>query len=336
MNAVLITGAAGFIGFHVARRLLESGCYIVGLDDLNPYYDVALKQARVSEIASAPAFSFVEADIADGAALDRVFATHRFDTVIHLAAQAGVRHSLDAPFAYTQSNVTGFLTVLEACRRHGVDHLVFASSSSVYGANTQVPFSVHEAADHPVSLYAATKKANEAMAHSYSHLFRIPTTGLRFFTVYGPWGRPDMALFLFTRAILAGETIRVFNDGDVARDFTYIDDVAEGVARIAGRPAVPNPAWSGETPDPASSQAPFKLYNLGNDRPVSVMRLIELLERALGRKARCEMLPMQLGDMRRTSADMSDAQRDFGFTPSTPLEEGVGRFVHWFRGYYRV
>ncbi len=256
--------------------------------------------------------------------------------MIHLAAQAGVRHSLEAPFAYAQSNVIGFLTVLEACRRHGVDHLVFASSSSVYGANTQVPFSVHDAADHPVSLYAATKKANEAMAHSYSHLFRIPTTGLRFFTVYGPWGRPDMALFLFTRAILAGEPIRVFNDGDVVRDFTYIDDVAESVARIAARPSVPNLTWNSDAPDPATSQAPFRLYNLGNDRPVSVLRLIELLERELGRKARCEMLPMQLGDMRRTSADMSDVQRDFGLVPSTPLEEGVGRFVHWYRGYYGV
>ena len=336
MKTVLITGAAGFIGFHVARRLLQSGCRIVGLDDLNPYYDVALKQARIAEIASMPAFSFVEADIADAAVLDRSFAAHRFDTVIHLAAQAGVRYSIDAPFAYAHSNVTGFLTVLEACRRHGVDHLVFASSSSVYGANTQVPFSVHEAADHPVSLYAATKKANEAMAHSYSHLFRIPTTGLRFFTVYGPWGRPDMALFLFTRAILAGEPIRVFNDGDVARDFTYIDDVTEGIARIAARPAVSNPSWRGDAPDPASSQAPFRLYNLGNDRPISVLGLIELLERALGRKARCEMLPMQAGDMRRTSADMSDARQDFGFTPATPLEEGVDRFVHWYRGYYRV
>ena len=336
MDAVLITGAAGFIGFHVARRFLESGCRVVGFDDLNPYYDVALKRARISEIASAHGFSFLEADIADAAALDRVFAAHRFDTVIHLAAQAGVRHSLDAPFAYVHSNITGFLTVLEACRRHGVDHLVFASSSSVYGANTQVPFSVHQAADHPVSLYAATKKANEAMAHSYSHLFGIPTTGLRFFTVYGPWGRPDMALFLFTRAILAGEAIRVFNRGDVARDFTYIDDVVEGVARIAARPAVPNLSWRGDAPDPASSQAPFRLYDLGNDHPVSVLRLIELLEGALGRKARCEMLPMQPGDVRRTAADMSDVQRDFGFTPSTPLEEGVDRFVHWYRGYYRV
>ncbi len=336
MNAVLITGAAGFIGFHVARRLLESGCRVVGLDDINPYYDIALKQARISEIAAVPGFTFVEADIANAAALDQVFATYRFDTVIHLAAQAGVRHSLEAPFAYAQSNVIGFLTVLEACRRHGVDHLVFASSSSVYGANTQVPFSVHDAADHPVSLYAATKKANEAMAHSYSHLFRIPTTGLRFFTVYGPWGRPDMALFLFTRAILAGEPIRVFNDGDVVRDFTYIDDVAESVARIAARPSVPNLTWNSDAPDPATSQAPFRLYNLGNDRPVSVLRLIELLERELGRKARCEMLPMQLGDMRRTSADMSDVQRDFGLVPSTPLEEGVGRFVHWYRGYYGV
>ncbi len=336
MDAVLITGAAGFIGFHVARRLLESGCRVVGLDDLNPYYDVALKQARISEIESASGFTFVEADIADAAALDRVFAEHRPDTVIHLAAQAGVRHSLEAPFAYARSNVTGFLTVLEACRRHGIEHLVFASSSSVYGANTQVPYSVHEAADHPVSLYAATKKANEAMAHSYSHLFRIPTTGLRFFTVYGPWGRPDMALFLFTRAILAGEPIRVFNEGDVVRDFTYIDDVAESVARIAARPSAPNPRWNGDAPDPASSPAPFRLYNIGNDRPVSVLRLIELLEHTLGCKARCEMLPMQPGDMRRTSADMSDVERDFGFIPSTPLEEGVGRFVHWYRRFYKV
>ena len=336
MDSVLITGAAGFIGFHVARRLLASGCRVVGFDDLNPYYDVALKRARLSELASTLGFTFVEADIADEAALDRVFAGRRFDTVIHLAAQAGVRHSLDAPFAYAQSNVIGFLTVLEACRRHGPDHLVFASSSSVYGANTQVPFSIHEAADHPLSLYAATKKANEAMAHSYSHLFRLPTTGLRFFTVYGPWGRPDMALFLFTRAILAGEAIKVFNDGDVARDFTYIDDVAESVALIAARPSMPDPTWSGAAPDPATSQAPFRLYNLGNDRPVSVLRLIELLERALGRKARCEMLPMQPGDMRRTSADMSDTHRDFGVRPSTPLEVGVDRFVHWYRGFYGV
>ena len=336
MDSVLITGAAGFIGFHVARRLLTSGCHIVGFDNLNPYYDVALKQARLAELAAAPNFTFVEADIADEAALDRVFAGHRVDTVIHLAAQAGVRHSLDAPFAYAQSNMVGFLTVLEACRRHGTDHLVFASSSSVYGANTQVPFSVHDTADHPLSLYAATKKANESMAHSYSHLFRIPTSGLRFFTVYGPWGRPDMALFLFTRAILAGEPIRVFNGGDVARDFTYIDDVAEGVAGIAARPSIPNPMWSGAAPDPATSQAPFRLYNLGNDRPVSVLRLIELLERALGRKARCEMLPMQPGDMRQTSADMSDAHRDFGFSPSTPLEVGVDRFVRWYRGFYGV
>jgi UDP-glucuronate 4-epimerase len=336
MARILVTGAAGFIGFHVARRLLERGDEVVGVDNLCDYYDVALKQHRVAEIEAAKNFSFLMLDIAQRPALRELFRTHRFDTVIHLAAQAGVRHSLTHPECYIDANLVGFANILECCRHGEVGHLVYASSSSVYGANTQMPFSVHHAADHPLSLYAATKRANELLAHSYSHLFRLPATGLRFFTVYGPWGRPDMALFLFTKAILAGTPIDVFGEGNMRRDFTYIDDIADGVIRVADRPAFADALWNAAQSDPATSDAPWRLYNIGNDQPVELRRLIQLLEQELGRDAVLNLLPMQPGDVRASHADVSDLARDFGFRPATNIENGVRAFVDWYRKYYRV
>ncbi|WP_375463425.1 NAD-dependent epimerase [uncultured Methylobacterium sp.] len=336
MDPVLITGAAGFIGLHVAERYLAAGRTVIGIDNLNDYYDVALKQARLDRLTAHPGFRFVRMDIADDAAVAALFAEHRFRLVIHLAAQAGVRYSLTNPRAYARSNVDGFLNVLEGCRHGGCEHLVYASSSSVYGALTKMPFSVHDNVDHPVSLYAATKKSNELFAHSYSHLYGLPTTGLRFFTVYGPWYRPDMALFLFTKAILAGEPIKVFNHGLMQRDFTYIDDVADGVVRIGDHHPEPNPAWSGAHPDPGTSTAPYRLYNIGNNQPVQLLRLIAVLEESLGRKAIKEMLPMQAGDVPATYADVDALAAAVGFAPATSIEAGVARFVRWYRDYYRA
>jgi UDP-glucuronate 4-epimerase len=333
---ILVTGAAGFIGFHLARRLLERGDEVFGLDNLNDYYDVRLKEARLDLLRQLPGFRFEKLDLADRAGMAGYFKDARPERVIHLGAQAGVRYSLVNPHAYADSNLTGFVNVIEGCRHQQAGHLVFASSSSVYGANTRMPFSVHHNVDHPVSLYAATKKANELMAHTYSHLFGLPVTGLRFFTVYGPWGRPDMALFLFTRAILEGREIDVFNEGRMRRDFTYVDDVVEGVMRVADHPPQPDPVWSGDHPDPASSRAPYRIYNIGNNKPVELLRLIEILEEALGKKARKRFLPMQPGDVPETYADLTELARDVGFQPSTPIEEGVRRFVEWYRDYYKV
>jgi UDP-glucuronate 4-epimerase len=334
MTKTLVTGAAGFIGFHTARRLLARGDSVVGLDNVNDYYSVQLKLDRLKQLQSVPGFRFVRLDLADGEALARLFAEERFDVAINLAAQAGVRYSLTNPGAYVSSNLAGFANVLEGCRHSGVKHLVYASSSSVYGANTQMPFSVHQNVDHPLSLYAATKKANELMAHTYSHLFRLPTTGLRFFTVYGPWGRPDMALFLFTKAILAGRPIDVFNHGRMRRDFTYIDDIVEGVVRVADRVPRPDPNWSGASPDPGTSSAPYRVYNIGNNRPVELLEMIGLVERCLGRMAVKNFLAMQPGDVPETCADVDDLARDTGFRPSTPLETGIARFIEWYREYY--
>jgi UDP-glucuronate 4-epimerase len=335
MARTLLTGAAGFIGFHLCQRLLDRGDEVVGIDNLNPYYDVSLKHARLAQLQSRSGFSFRCGDIADQSAIEPVFREVRPEVVVHLAAQAGVRYSLENPHAYVDSNLVGFLHILEGCRNYGTEHLIFASSSSVYGANTAMPFSVHHNVDHPVSLYGATKKANELMAHSYSHLYGLPTTGLRFFTVYGPWGRPDMAMFIFTRAILAGEPIEVFNRGRSERDFTYIDDIVEGIIRVFDAPAAPNREWNGDAPDPASSSAPYRIYNLGNNRPVQLLRLIEIIESNLGRKAVLRLLPMQPGDVPATYADIEDVARNFGFRPKTPLEEGVRRFVEWYRSFYR-
>jgi UDP-glucuronate 4-epimerase len=331
---VLVTGAAGFIGFHTAKRLLARGDEVVGLDNLNEYYDVTLKQARLAQLQLLPRFSLARIDLADRAAMQALFAREKFARVVHLAAQAGVRYSLEAPHAYVDSNVTGTLNVLEGCRHNGIEHLVYASTSSVYGANTNMPFSVHRIADHPLSLYAATKRANELMAHNYSALFKIPTTGLRFFTVYGPWGRPDMALFLFTRNILAGKPIDVFNHGHHRRDFTFVDDIAEGVVRALDRPAQPDPSWDSNDPDPSRSRAPFRVYNIGNNKPVELMRYIEVLEECLGRKAEKNFLPMQLGDVPETFADIDDLITDVGYRPATPVEVGVRRFVDWYCEYY--
>jgi UDP-glucuronate 4-epimerase len=333
---ILVTGAAGFIGFHVAQRLLRDGHAVHGVDNLNDYYDVALKQARLRLLQKSARFTFDRTDLADAAAVTAFFAAHSPEYVVHLAAQPGVRYSLVNPRAYTESNITGFLNVLEGCRHHAVKHLVYASSSSVYGLNTTLPFSVHQNVDHPTSLYAATKKANELMAHSYSHLFQIPATGLRFFTVYGPWGRPDMALFLFTKAILAGTPIDVYNQGRMKRDFTYIDDIVEGVVRIMARPAAPDPAWQGAAPDSATSSAPHRLYNIGNHSPVELLRFIEILESCLGRKAVKRLLPEQASELPASYADVSDLTRDAGFEPATPIEKGVERFVAWYRDYYHL
>ncbi len=332
----LVTGAAGFIGSHVAHVLLARGDRVVGLDNVNDYYDPTLKEARLARLAPLAGFRLVRGDVADRALVEALFRQERFDVVVHLAAQAGVRYSLTNPHAYVDSNLVGFVNILEGCRHGGVQHLTYASSSSVYGANTEMPFSVHHNVDHPLSLYAATKKANELMAHTYSHLYGLPTTGLRFFTVYGPWGRPDMALFLFTKAILAGKPIDVFNEGRMQRDFTYVDDIVEGVVRVADRIPEGDPAWSGARPDPAASRAPYRVYNIGNHDPVELMQLIRTLEKALGKKAEMRMLPMQPGDVPATYADVEDLERDVGFRPATPIETGVQRFVDWYRGYYGV
>ena len=332
---VLVTGAAGFIGFHVATRLLARGDAVIGLDNLNAYYDVGLKHARLARLSREAGFSFHKLDLTDRAGMADLFRRHRPERVIHLAAQAGVRHSLTDPHAYVESNLVGFLNVVEGCRATRTAHLVYASSSSVYGANTTLPFSVHHNVDHPVSLYAASKKANELMAHTYSHLYGLPTTGLRFFTVYGPWGRPDMAPFVFTRAILAGEPIAVFNNGRMRRDFTYIDDIVEGVVRVLDSVARPNPDWSGQTPDPGSSAAPYRLYNIGNNQPVELLDFIAVLEECLGRPAQKDFQPLQAGDVPETCADVDDLVQAVGFRPSTPLREGLARFVEWYRAYYR-
>ena len=332
---VLVTGAAGFIGFHVAARLLARGDAVIGLDNLNAYYDVGLKHARLARLSREAGFSFHKLDLTDRAGMADLFRRQRPERVIHLAAQAGVRHSLTDPHAYVESNLVGFLNVVEGCRATRIAHLVYASSSSVYGANTTLPFSVHHNVDHPVSLYAASKKANELMAHTYSHLYGLPTTGLRFFTVYGPWGRPDMAPFVFTRAILAGEPIAVFNNGRMRRDFTYIDDIVEGVVRVLDSVARPNPDWSGQTPDPGSSAAPYRLYNIGNTQPVELLDFIAVLEECLGRPAKKDFQPLQAGDVPETCADVDDLVQAVGFRPSTPLREGIARFVEWYRAYYR-
>ena len=336
MTPVLVTGAAGFIGYHLAERLLNAGRPVVGLDNMSAYYDVALKQARLERLKARPGFSFAPVDLADRDALKGLFARHRFELVHHLAAQAGVRYSLTNPHAYVRSNLDGFVNLLECCRHGGVKHLVFASSSSVYGAVTKMPFSVHQNVDHPVSLYAATKKANELMAHAYAHLYRLPTTGLRFFTVYGPWGRPDMAMYLFTSAILAGKPIDVFNNGEMQRDFTYVDDIVEAVVRVGEKPAAPNPDWRGDAPDPATSTAPYRIYNIGNNAPVKLLKLIEVIEAATGKTAIKNFLPIQPGDVPATYADVADLARDVDFAPRTPIETGVARFVEWYRGYHGV
>ena len=332
---VLVTGAAGFIGYHVAERLLARGDEVVGLDNLSPYYDPSLKQARLARLHPQGRFSFEKLDLADRAGVEALFARGKFERVVHLAAQAGVRYSIQNPHAYVESNVTGTLHVLEGCRHQGVEHLVFASTSSVYGANTKMPFSVHQNVDHPLSFYAATKKANELMAHTYASLYGLPVTGLRFFTVYGPWGRPDMALFLFARNILAGQPIDVFNYGNHRRDFTYVDDIAAGVVAALDHVATANSAWDGDAPDPATSRAPYRLYNIGNNRPVELRHYIEVLENCLGRKAEQNLLPLQPGDVPDTWADAEDLVRDVGYRPTTPVEEGVKRFVAWYLEYYQ-
>ncbi|OPY15561.1 MAG: UDP-glucose 4-epimerase [Syntrophus sp. PtaB.Bin001] len=334
MRKILVTGAAGFIGFHLAGRLLAAGNQVIGLDNLSDYYDVRLKEARLARLMSLNNFRFLRMGLEEREKLLRLFAEEKFDVVVNLAAQAGVRYSLVNPYAYIDSNIVGFINILEGCRHHGVQHLVFASSSSVYGANTKMPFSVHHNVDHPVSLYAATKKANELMAHSYASLYNIPCTGLRFFTVYGPWGRPDMALFLFTKAILEGRSIDVFNHGRMQRDFTFIEDIVEGVVRVIDRIPQANPLWDGASPDPGTSYAPYRIYNIGNNHPVELMRFIEVLEDCLGKKAEKNLLPLQAGDVPATYADVDDLVRDVGFQPATTIEEGLRRFVDWYREYY--
>jgi len=333
---VLVTGAAGFIGSFVSHRLLGRGDEVVGLDNLNAYYDPTLKEARLARLTARSGFRFVKLDLADAPGMAALFRAERFERVVHLAAQAGVRYSLENPQAYVDSNITGTLNVLEGCRHNGVQHLVFASTSSVYGANTKMPFSVHQAATHPLSFYAATKRANELMAHNYAALFRLPVTGLRFFTVYGPWGRPDMALFMFTRNILAGKPIDVFNHGHHKRDFTYVEDIAEGVVRALDRIASPDPAWNSDAPDPATSSAPYRIYNIGNNRPVDLSHYIETLEQCLGRKATKNLLPLQLGDVPDTYADVEDLVRDVGYRPATTVEAGIRAFVDWYLAYYRA
>jgi len=332
----LVTGAAGFIGMHVSTLLLGRGDQVVGLDNLNPYYTVQLKHDRLARLRANSAFRFEECDLADRDRLTRLCQTEKFDVVINLAAQAGVRYSITNPHTYVESNLVGFVNILEACRHHGVKHLVYASSSSVYGANTTMPFSIHHNVDHPLSLYAATKKANELMAHTYSHLYRLPTTGLRFFTVYGPWGRPDMAMWLFAKAILEGKPIDVFNNGQMRRDFTYIDDIVQGVVHVADHIPTGNPEWSGDHPDPATSRGPYRVYNIGNNSPVELMHMIHTLEQALGKEAVKNYLPMQAGDVPATCADVDDLMRDVGFRPSTPIEVGIRRFVDWYRDYHKV
>lgn len=333
---ILVTGAAGFIGFHTAQALLARGEEVVGVDDLNAYYDVKLKEGRLQRLLPMQGFHFVRADISDATAMQDLFAAHRFDRIVHLAAQAGVRYSLENPRAYTDANIQGFLNILEGARANETAHTVFASSSSVYGANTKMPFGVHQNVDHPLSLYAATKKANELMAHTYAHLYKLPLTGLRFFTVYGPWGRPDMSMFLFTSKILRGEPIDVFNNGHHARDFTYIDDIVGGVVRTMDHIAQPNPNWSGDAPDPATSAAPYRLYNIGNSNPVELMTFISLIEKACGREAVKRYLPMQPGDVPSTYADVEALAQAVGFRPNTSIETGIARFVAWYRDYYKI
>jgi UDP-glucuronate 4-epimerase len=333
---ILVTGAAGFIGFHLAKKLLERGDTVVGLDNMNAYYDVSLKEARLKMLQAFPGFEFVRADLADRAAMASLFGGPRFDAIVNLAAQAGVRYSIENPHAYIEANLAGFTNILEGARAQKVAHLVYASTSSVYGINTKMPFAETQNTDHPISLYSATKKANEAMAHAYAHLFRIPCTGLRFFTVYGPWGRPDMALFKFTKGILAGEPIPVFNQGKMIRDFTYIDDIVEGIVRITGKPAEPDPQWKGDDPGAATSSAPWRIYNIGNNERVELMAYIRALEDALGMKAKLDLLPMQAGDVPATEADTRALEAATGFRPQTPVKEGVKRFVEWYRAYYKV
>ena len=333
---ILVTGAAGFIGAALSLRLLERGDRVVGLDNLNDYYDVSLKEARLARLRAHSGFEFEKIDIADREAMKNLFAKRRFDAVMHLAAQAGVRYSIENPSAYIDANLVGFGNLIEGARHAEVGHFVFASSSSVYGANAKLPFAEDDSVDHPVSLYAATKKANELMAHSYAHLYRLPCTGLRFFTVYGPWGRPDMALFKFTRGILAGEAIPVFNRGEMVRDFTFIDDIVEGVVRVIDQPARANPTWTALAPQPSSSDAPYRIYNIGNGQPIKLMHYVEVLERCLGRKAKLELLPLQAGDVLETLANVSQLEAAVGFRPSTPVAAGIARFVEWYRAYYRV
>ncbi|CAI1951434.1 dTDP-glucose 4,6-dehydratase 2 [Serratia quinivorans] len=332
----LVTGAAGFIGYHTAERLLAAGHQVVGIDNLNDYYDVGLKMARLDLLADKPAFRFIKLDLADREGMAQLFAEHQFQRVIHLGAQAGVRYSLDNPLAYADSNLIGHLNVLEGCRHNKVEHLLYASSSSVYGLNRKLPFATEDSVDHPISLYAATKKANELMSHSYSHLYGLPTTGLRFFTVYGPWGRPDMALFKFTKAILAGESIDVYNHGEMHRDFTYIDDIAEAIVRLQAVIPQANASWTVEQGSPATSSAPYHVYNIGNSSPIKLMEYISALEQALGIEARKNMLPMQPGDVLDTSADTAELYRVIGFKPETSVEEGVKRFVEWYKSFYKV
>ncbi len=336
MSKILVTGAAGFIGFHLTQKLLARGDEVVGLDNLNDYYRVQLKQDRLSQLVGQENFRFIEMDIADRERMPGVFEAEQFDVVVNLAAQAGVRYSLENPHAYIDANVVGFTNVLEGCRHNGVKHLVYASSSSVYGGNTTMPFSIHHNVDHPISLYAATKKANELMAHTYSHLYGLPTTGLRFFTVYGPWGRPDMALFLFTEAIVSGKPINVFNNGKMRRDFTYVADIVEGITRVADNTAAANPDWSSATPDPATSASPYRVYNIGNNQPVELMHLIGVLEDCLGMKAEKNFMEMQPGDVPATFADVDDLIQDVDFKPATPIETGVANFVEWYRKYHNV
>jgi len=333
-DSILVTGAAGFIGMHVTRRLVAAGHRVVGIDNLNAYYDPKLKEARLAQLAPLPGFSFHKVDLADRAAMESLFARERFPAVVHLGAQAGVRRSLVDPHAYVEANIVGFINVLEGCRHNDCRHLIYASSSSVYGSNKHMPFSTRQNVDHPLSIYGASKKANELMAHSYSHLFALPATGLRFFTVYGPWGRPDMAMWLFADAIMRGEPLKLFNHGHMLRDFTYVDDVVEAIARLVGLP--PKPAADADDTDPSRSQAPWRVYNIGNNKPVEVLKVVALLEQELGRKAKTEMLPMQPGDVPATYADVDDLMRDTGFRPDTPIEEGVRRFVAWFRDYHAL
>ncbi|PIS19618.1 MAG: capsular biosynthesis protein CpsI [Zetaproteobacteria bacterium CG_4_10_14_0_2_um_filter_55_20] len=336
MSKILVTGAAGFIGSHLSIRLLERGDEVIGLDNLNDYYDVSLKEARLARFSNHEKFRFVKMELSDREGMEALFAKEKFDKVVNLAAQAGVRYSLKNPHAYIDSNIVGFMNILEGCRHHQVKHLVYASSSSVYGANESMPFSVHDNVDHPLSLYAASKKANELMAHTYSHLYGLPTTGLRFFTVYGPWGRPDMALFLFTKAILEGKPIDVFNHGKMKRDFTYIDDIVEGVIRTLDYTAEGNSGWDGKKPDSGTSKAPWRVYNIGNASPVELMDYIGAIEKALGMEAKKHFMPLQDGDVPATYADVGDLERDVGYKPDTPVEEGVARFVEWYRKYYQV
>src|SRR6516165_5359736 len=335
-SKVLVTGAAGFIGFHGTERLWAAGRHVVGVDSINNYYDPKLKEARLDILRNHRGFSFEKLDLADRGASKSLFAQHRFPVVVHLAAQAGVRYSLDHPHAYIDANIEGFINVLEGCRHNGCEHLLFASSSSVYGANTKLPFSVHDNVDHPISLYAASKKANELMAHAYSHLYRIPATGLRFFTVYGPWGRPDMAMFIFAKAILAGEPIGLFNHGKMRRDFTYIDDVSQAVVRVMDRAPQGQPDFDGSMPDPSTSRAPWRIYNIGNNRPEQLTHVVSLLEKEFGRIAQKDMLPMQPGDVEATFADVADLERDIGFRPATTIEDGIARFAKWYREYYGI